>query len=65
MGSQRIGHLSAVILGNLILLRFSFTVQEKRAALPADRLGGGTGERLEQNLTQETVGSLLGPPLKP
>ena len=59
MRSQRIGHLSAVILGNLIFLRFGFTVQEKRGTLPVDRLGGGIGERLEQNLTQETMGSLL------
>ena len=59
MRSQRIGHLSAVILGNLIFLRFGFTVQEQRGTLPVDRLGGGIGERLEQNLTQETTGSLL------
>ena len=55
MRSQRIGHLSAVILGNLIFLRFGFSVQEKRGTLPVDRLGGGIGERLEQNLTQEAM----------
>ena len=67
MRSQRIGHLSAVILGNLIFLRFSFTAQEKRGTLPVDRLGGGIGERLEQNLTQETMVPLIAlcPPLKP
>ena len=59
MRFQRIDHLSAVILGNLIFLRFGFTVQEQRGILPVDRLGGGIGERLEQNLTQETMGSLL------